>query len=63
MSIVPAKSCSLTGQTEIPIYDRETGELHEASLFAAVLGGRNYTYAEACWSQKTSWLGDCDHDY
>lgn len=36
----------------IPIVDRETGELHEAQVFVAVLGASNYTFAEATWSQS-----------
>jgi transposase len=32
---------------KIPIYDRETGEVTQASLFVAVLGASSYTYAEA----------------
>jgi transposase len=31
----------------IPVYDPESGEVHPASLFVAVLGASNYTYAEA----------------
>lgn len=38
------------GQT-MPITDRETGEVHQAQIFLAVLGASSYTYAEATWSQ------------
>jgi transposase len=38
--------------TKIPIQDRETGEVKMASLFVAVLGASNYTYAEATMSQE-----------
>jgi transposase len=37
---------------KIAIYDRQTGAVHEASLFVAVLGASNYTYAEASWSEQ-----------
>ena len=36
----------------VPIVERETGELHEAQVFVAVLGASNYTFAEATWSQS-----------
>ena len=43
---------------KIPLHDREKGTVHEASLFVAVLGASNYTYAEACWSeQREAWIG------
>ena len=43
---------------KIPIYDPQTGAVHEASLFVAVLGASNYTYAEATWSQELQhWIG------
>ena len=42
----------------IPIYSRDSDAAHEASLFVAVLGASNYTYAEACWSQEMGcWIG------
>jgi transposase len=42
----------------IPVYDPETGEVHPASLFVAVLGASNYTYAEANRDQQmVSWIG------
>lgn len=45
------------GQT-VPIINRQTGESHDTSIFIAVLGGSNYTYAEATWDQKLpQWLG------
>lgn len=45
------------GQT-VPIVDRLTGEIHEAQIFAAVLGASSYTYAEATWSQGLpDWIG------
>ena len=36
------------GQT-IPIIDPATGEIKPASIFVAVLGASNYTFAEATW--------------
>jgi transposase len=43
---------------KIPIHDRETGEVTQASLFVAVLGASNYTYAEAALSQELeAWIG------
>jgi transposase len=45
------------GQT-VPIYDRLTGAINEAQIFVAVLGGSNYTYAEATADQGLpSWTG------
>lgn len=45
------------GQT-VPIYDRITGAISEAQIFVAVLGGSNYTYAEATVDQTLpSWTG------
>lgn len=45
------------GET-ISFYDPETGEIHPASLFVAVLGASNYTYAEANENQQmASWIG------
>ena len=38
------------GQT-VPIVDRDTGEITFASIFVAVLGASNYTYAEAFHSK------------
>ncbi|MBN1549956.1 IS21 family transposase [bacterium] len=39
------------GQT-VPITDRESGTIHPAQIFVAVLGASNYTYAEAFGSQS-----------
>jgi transposase len=45
------------GQT-IPVKNPDTGEIHEAQLFVAVLGASNYTYAEATWTQGLGdWIG------
>ena len=45
------------GQT-VDIVDSETGEIHNAQIFVAVLGASNYTYAEATLSQKIEdWIG------
>jgi transposase len=42
----------------VPIIDSKTGEIHEASIFVAVLGASSYTYAEASWNQNLpSWIG------
>jgi transposase len=42
----------------IPVYDSQTGEVHPAALFVAVLGASNYTYAEANEDQQmASWIG------
>lgn len=44
------------GQT-IAIVERDTGAIHQAQIFVAVLGASNYTYAEASWSQTLpDWL-------
>ena len=41
----------------VPIVDRHTGETQDASIFVAVLGASNYTYAEASLRQDLpSWL-------
>lgn len=43
---------------KIPVYDRHTGEAHNASLFVAVLGASSYTYAEATWGETSEdWTG------
>jgi transposase len=39
------------GQT-VPVVDPQSGEVHEAQVFIAVLGASNYTYAEATRSQS-----------
>ncbi|MEE4137039.1 MAG: IS21 family transposase [Desulforhopalus sp.] len=45
------------GQT-VSVIDRETGEIHKAQIFVAVLGASSYTYAEATWSQQVEdWIG------
>jgi transposase len=45
------------GQT-MPVVDPRTGEVHEASIFIAVLGASNYIFAEATWSQSLpDWIG------
>ena len=42
----------------MPVVDRDTGEVHEAQIFVAVLGASNYTYAEATWTQGLpDWIG------
>ena len=42
----------------IPIVNAQTGEVHEAALFIAVLGASNYTYVEATWTQSLpDWIG------
>jgi transposase len=37
---------------KIPLYDRHSGEVREASLFVAVLGASLYTYAEATLTER-----------
>ena len=45
------------GQT-VPVVARETGEIRQASIFVAVLGASNYTYAEATWKRDLAcWIG------
>ncbi len=45
------------GQT-VSVIDRETGEIHKAQIFVAVLGASSYTYAEATLSQQIEdWIG------
>jgi transposase len=42
----------------VSITDSKTGEVREASIFVAVLGASNYTYADATWRQDLScWIG------
>jgi transposase len=44
--------------TTIPIHDPRGGPVQRAHLFAAVLGARSYTYAEATLDEQlTSWIG------
>lgn len=41
----------------VPIVNPDTGEFRKAQIFVATLGATNYTYVEACESQKQeSWL-------
>jgi transposase len=49
--------------TKIPIHDRHTGAvIYQASLFVAVLGASNYTFAEATQSQELAcWIGSHVH--
>lgn len=45
------------GQT-VPVIDPKTGEVRDASVFVAVLGASNYTYAEATWTKDLwDWVG------
>jgi transposase len=42
----------------VAIVDPKTGEVHEASIFVAVLGASKYTYAEATWKRDLPcWIG------
>jgi transposase len=42
----------------VPVVDAETGVIHEASIFVAVLGASNYTFCEAVWKRDlASWIG------
>lgn len=42
----------------VPIVERETGHIRDASIFVAVLGASNYTYAEATWKRDLPcWIG------
>lgn len=42
----------------MPIHDPETGAVHAAQVFVAVLGASNYTYAEATLTQSLpDWIG------
>jgi transposase len=43
---------------KVPVVEPRSGEVHEASIFIAVLGASNYTFAEATWSQSLpDWIG------
>ena len=43
--------------TTVPIVNAQTGEIHNAQVFVAVLGASNYTFAEATASQSLpDWL-------
>jgi len=45
------------GQT-VELIDQNSGEIHNAQVFIAVMGASNYTYAEATLSQKVEdWIG------
>jgi len=45
------------GET-VPIVNRETGEVRQASIFVSVLGASSYTYAEGTWKKDlVSWIG------
>ena len=45
------------GQT-VPVIDRQTGEVTQASVFVGVLGASNYTYADATMkADLESWIG------
>ena len=42
----------------VPIVDRDTGLIKEASIFVAVLGASNYTFCEGVWKRDLpSWIG------
>ena len=42
----------------VPIVDRESGLIKEASIFVAILGASNYTFCEAVWKRDLpSWIG------
>jgi len=45
----------------VPVVDPETGEVHEAQIFVAVLGASSYTFAHASFSQRLpDWIdGQC----
>ncbi len=48
----------------IAIHDPKGGPIRQASIFVAVLGASNYTYAEAAWSQGLEdWLGAHIHTF
>lgn len=48
----------------IPIHDRETGEIHPASLFVAAMGFSSYTFAEATRSQELPcWIASHLHAF
>ena len=43
---------------QVPIVDRDTGEVRMAEIFVAVLGASSLTYAEATWTQTLpDWIG------
>ena len=42
----------------VPVVDGETGIVNQASVFVAILGASNYTFAEAVWKRDlASWIG------
>ena len=42
----------------VAVVDHETGQILQASIFVAVLGASNYTFAEAVWKRDLpSWIG------
>ena len=42
----------------VSVVDRETGAIREASVFVAVLGASNYSFAEATWKRDLPcWIG------
>jgi len=42
----------------VPVVDRDTGLIKEASIFVAVLGASNYTFCEGVWKRDLpSWIG------
>jgi transposase len=42
----------------VPVVDPHSGEIRQASIFVAVLGASNYTYAEATWTRDLyDWIG------
>jgi transposase len=48
----------------IPIQNRETGEIHHASIFVAAMGFSSYTFAEATWSQELPcWISSHIHTF
>ena len=43
---------------KVPIINPVTGEVHEASIFVAVLGASSYSYSEARWTETLpDWIG------
>jgi transposase len=51
------------GQT-MPVVNPNTGEVHDASIFIAVLGASNYTFVEATWSQHLKdWIASHVHTF
>jgi transposase len=42
----------------VPVYHGQSGGVHQASIFVAVLGASSYTFAEAAWTQTLpDWIG------